>query len=71
MPDDGRLHSKPEQNTLAAMLSAQNALPDYDLNDGPETPTITTAAQARGFTSGIRRQAFGKVPGIRDNPIKR
>ena len=53
------------------MLSAQNALPDYDLNDGPETPTITTAAQARGFTSGIRRQAFGKVPGIRDNPIKR
>jgi len=34
MPDDGRLNSKPE--TLAAMLFAQNALPDNCLNDDPE-----------------------------------
>jgi len=66
--------------TLAAMLSAQNALPDNCLNHDPDNPSkypskqdvvIATTSQAMGFTSGIRRRAFGKVSGIRDKPIKR
>ncbi|WP_339344823.1 hypothetical protein, partial [uncultured Alcanivorax sp.] len=44
--------------TLAAMLSAQNALPDYCLNDGPGNSSkyplkrdtvIKTVAQAKGL----------------------
>ena len=58
------------------MLSAQNALPDYSLNDAPEYPLKEMPQERQplrlwGFTSGIRPRAFGKVLGIRDKPIRR
>jgi hypothetical protein len=67
--------------TLAAMLSAQNALPDNCLNHDPDNPSkypIKAGCRNNDNLSGygVLRQASGverlaKVPGIRDKPIKR